>query len=131
MRFIPFLCLTLVCLTSIPTTCLAVEKPSCINYSKGSYQGNVTSEPECRTACEKAEGLPKPDFKTSVCEDGNMTVVASFKCNCKNEKTAYRDSINRGLCEDDVCTSSSDSSGSVNIMVVSTSILMITMLIFN
>lgn len=85
------------------TLASAQDKPSCLGYSKGNYAGNVTSEAECRTACETAEGLPTPDFKTSTCEEGT-----SYSCECKQcgnnfaECTEYR-----GLCEDKVCSGGS------------------------
>lgn len=84
------------------TSVTADDKPSCLGYSKGSYTGNVTSESECRTACEKAEGLPTPDFKTSTCE-GDVKGT-NYKCNCKKCDSNNANCQNRGLCIDTICS---------------------------
>jgi len=86
----------LLLLTLILTTTsasLAESQQPCIGYSKGEFTGNVTTAEICRTACQTAEGLCCPDFKSST--DGTTTF---YKCQCK-----YQDSESSGirnLCED-------------------------------
>ena len=61
------------------------DAQSCIGFSKGSYSGDVTSQDECRTACETAEGFCCPDFKTL--SDSNKTY---YKCSTTTPSLAGR-----------------------------------------
>ncbi|CAJ1947825.1 unnamed protein product [Cylindrotheca closterium] len=83
----------------------AQDKPSCLDYSKGAYAGNVTSQQECRTACETAEGLPEPDFKTSTCDDGSDVNGTNYKCDCKRCDSSNANCERRQLCIDEICSS--------------------------
>ena len=68
------------------------DAQSCIGFSKGSYSGDVTSQDECRTACETAEGFCCPDFKTL--SNSNKTY---YKCSCVNNQQGTGD--RRSICE--------------------------------
>lgn len=75
---------------------------SCIGYSKGDFTGDVTSKDICETACEVAEGLPKPDFKMQECTTDNSTVTL-YECACRRENNNGVTTQSRGLCDDGVC----------------------------
>lgn len=96
---------------------LAQDTPSCLEYSKGEYSGNVTSAEDCRTACETAEGLPEPDFKTSTCTtDGDDAV--NYKCDCKKCDSSNANCERRSLCEDTPCSGGAGTgSGRIGLVV--------------
>ena len=110
-------------LVIISTTLVgAQDKPSCLDYSKGAYAGNVTSQQECRTACETAEGLPEPDFKTSTCSgDVNGT---NYKCDCKRCDSSNANCERRQLCVDQICSSGASKAVMVGLMAMVVSYLL-------
>jgi hypothetical protein len=77
---------------------IVVAQQSCIGYSKGDYSGDVTSNDECRSACQTAEGMCCPDFKsiTKTATDGTMT--SYYYCQCTNQESGS--SERRDLCKD-------------------------------
>ena len=78
-----------VVVTLMPISTYGAETPSCADFSKGSFSGNVTDKDICRTACEKAEGMCCPDFKG---------VAGAAQCQCTNRESAPTQY--RSLCED-------------------------------
>ncbi|KAL3928452.1 MAG: hypothetical protein SGBAC_012645 [Bacillariaceae sp.] len=82
----------------------------------GAYTGDVTSEAECRTACETAEGLPTPDFKSSSCSgDVNGT---DYQCDCKKCDSSNANCQRRGLCLDQICSGGAVKGGMVGLAVM-------------
>merc|ERR1711998_507552 len=63
----------------------------CKTFSKGAFDGGVTSSAQCRTACEKAEGCTKEfngvlqEYSTKDC-DG----AANPTCKCQCAKDSWR-----------------------------------------
>ena len=104
--------LAVVILSTIVMMVGAADKPSCLGYSKGAYTGNVTSQAECRTACEVAEGMQAPDFKTSTCTN-NGTNNNNYICDCKTCDSTNSNCERRGLCVDTNCDVSGGKAGSV------------------
>ena len=69
-----------------------VAADDCIGFSKGAFSGDVTTSDICRTACETAEGLCCPDFKSSTSTNGTF-----YKCACSSSDTS---TSSTSLCED-------------------------------
>lgn len=80
------------------STVVVVAQQSCIGYSKGDYSGDVNSNDKCRSACQTAEGMCCPDFKsiTKTATDGTMT--AYYYCQCTSEESGSGE--RRDLCKD-------------------------------
>lgn len=106
---------------------------ACIGYSKGAFTGDVTTQDICETACETAEGLPRPDFKIAECTTNNITETL-YKCSCRRVDNNGNAVENRDLCEDGPCAGessgakslSSRTSAAVLVAIISSAIAMVT-----
>merc|ERR1712139_426218 len=69
------------------------DSAACSTFAKGSFSGGVKNKDQCETACQKAEGLPKYEYKWSK-KSSKATEIDS-KCDCITSKHNYQ-----SLCQD-------------------------------
>merc|ERR1711977_697597 len=72
---------------------LVQSDPACSTFAKGSFAGGVKNKEDCETACQKAEGLPKFEYKWSK-KSAKASEIDS-KCDCVTSKNKYQ-----SLCKD-------------------------------